>query len=331
MDATTSRLVRKLRLRHLELLAVLAEAQTMRGAAAQLHLSQPAISKMLGEIEVSFGARLFERSHQGVQPNALGAGAVFHARAVLNQLTRATEDVGAMQQGAQAVLRVGAPSVTATVPLAIARLRARMPGAMVQIREGRVQELIQRLLAGELDCVCGAVTPELLTADLAPQLEPVAMLQDELCVLASIPPEGAGRDRRRLRWRDLVSGPWLLPPKETLVRQAFMTAFLNDGATPPVPVIEAISSVTIGALMRQDASLLCAVRQEHAMDEIARGGVRRLDIVPRVPLPSFGLFFRRDGMERSAVLMAFADAVRAAAAQVRATGRKAQHASLWRA
>ena len=99
MDATTGRLVRKLRLRHLELLAVLAEADTMRSASAQLHLSQPAISKMLGEIEACFGARLFERSHQGIHPNALGASAVFHARAVLNQLARATEDVGAMQQG----------------------------------------------------------------------------------------------------------------------------------------------------------------------------------------------------------------------------------------
>lgn len=318
MDTTTGHLVRKLRLRHLELLAVLAEADTMRSASAQLHLSQPAISKMLGEIEACFGVRLFERSHQGIHPNALGAGAVFHARAVLNQLARATEDVGAMQQGAQAVLRVGAPSVTATVPAAIARLRARMPGAAVQIREGRVQELIQRLLAGELDCVYGAVTPELLTADITPLLEPVAMLQDELCVLASVPPKAAGNPRRRLRWRDLGASPWLLPPKDTLVRQAFMTAFLNDGATPPVPVIEAISSVTIGALMRQDASLLCAVRLEHAMDEIARGGVRRLEIAPKVPLPSFGLFFRRDGMERPAVLTAFAEAVRRAAAQLRA-------------
>lgn len=323
MDATTGRLVRKLRLRHLELLAVLAEADTMRSASAQLHLSQPAISKMLGEIEACLGARLFERSHQGIHPNALGAGAVFHARAVLNQLARATEDVGAMQQGAQAVLRVGAPSVTATVPAAIARLRTRMPGAAVQIREGRVQELIQRLLAGELDCVYGAVTPELLTADITPLLEPVAMLQDELCVLASVPPRGAGKLGKRLRWRDLGASPWLLPPKDTLVRQAFMTAFLNDGATPPAPVIEAISSVTIGALMRQDASLLCAVRLEHAMDEIARGGVRRLDVAPRVPLPSFGLFFRRDGMERPPVLLAFADAVKAAAAGLSVPRRRA--------
>jgi DNA-binding transcriptional LysR family regulator len=324
MDATTGRLVRKLRLRHLELLAVLAEAETMRSASAQLHLSQPAISKMLGEIEACFGARLFERNHQGVHPNALGAAAVFHARSVLNQLARATEDVGAMQQGAHAVLRVGAPSVTATVPAAIARLRERMPGAAVQIREGRVHELIQRLLAGELDCVYGAVTPELIAADITPLLEPVAMLQDELCVLASASHKGGpGSGRRRLRWSDLGAAPWLLPPKDTLVRQAFVTAFLNDGATPPVPVIEAISSVTIGALMRQDPSLLCAVRLEHAMDEIARGGVRRLEIAPKVPLPSFGLFLRRDGMERPQVLLAFAEAVKAAATRLGAPRRRA--------
>lgn len=323
MDATTGRLVRTLRLRHLELLAVLADAGTMRSASAQLHLSQPAISKMLGEIEACFGARLFERSHQGIHPNALGAAAVFHARAVLNQLARATEDVGAMQQGAHAVLRVGAPSVTATVPSAIARLRERMPGALVQIREGRVQELIQRLLAGALDCVYGAVTPELITADIAPLLEPIVMLRDELCVLASLPRKGGGTGRRRLRWRDLGDAPWLLPPKETLVRQAFVTAFLNDGAQPPVPVIEAISSVTIGALMRQDRSLLCAVRLEHAVDEIARGEVLRLDIAPKVPLPSFGLFFRRDGMERPPVLLAFAEAVKAAAAGLGMPRRRA--------
>ena len=80
MDAKTHHLVRKLRLRHLELLAALSETATMRGAAARLHLSQPAISKMLGEIEGCFGARLFERSHQGIPANALGASAVFRAR-----------------------------------------------------------------------------------------------------------------------------------------------------------------------------------------------------------------------------------------------------------
>jgi DNA-binding transcriptional LysR family regulator len=308
MDTKTDRLIRTLRLRHLELLVALSEARTMRGAATRLHLSQPAISKMLGEIEDCFGARLFERSHQGIHANPLGTGAAFRARAVLNELARATEDVDAMQSGITAVLRVGAPSVTAAVPAAIVELRRRMPGAAVQLREGRVHELIHRLLDGELDCVFGAITPELVASELIPMLEPVVLLEDELCVLASLSNEGV--TGRRLRWTDLQAAPWVVPPKETLVRQAFMTAFLNAGATPPVPVIEALSSVTIGTVLRQDPSLLCAVRLEHAADEVARGGVQRLQVLPKMVLPSFGLFFRRDGNERPAILSAFADAIR---------------------
>jgi DNA-binding transcriptional LysR family regulator len=308
MDTKTARLVRTLRLRHLELLVVLSETATMRDAATRLHLSQPAISKMLGEIESCFGARLFERSHQGIQANALGASAAFRARAALNELARATEDVDAMHSGVTAILRVGAPSVTATVPAAIVALRQRMPGAAVQLLEGRVHELIHRLLKGELDCVFGAITPELIASDMIPLLEPVVLLKDELCVLASTVNRSVSA--RRLKWADLRDAQWVVPPKETLVRQAFMTAFLNSGVTPPVPVIEAMSSVTIGTVLRKDPSLLCAVRLEHAVDEVARGGVQRLRVLPQVVLPSFGLFFRRDGMERPAILTAFADAIR---------------------
>lgn len=314
MSTRTDRLVRTLRLRHLELLVVLSETPTMRGAATRLHLSQPAISKMLGEIESCFGARLFERSHLGIMANALGSNVSFRARAVLNELARAADDVDAMQSGLAAVLRIGAPSVTATVPAAIARLRERVPGAAVQLTEGRVHALIHQLLRRELDCVFGAITPELVAGDVIPLLEPVVLLKDELCVLASAAnPIVTGR---RLRWVDLQAAPWVVPPKETLVRQAFMTAFLDGGVTPPVPVIEAMSSVTIGALLRSDPSLLCAVRLEHALDEVARGGVQRVKVGPRVVLPSFGLFFRRDGLERPAILSEFAQALRSVGAGV---------------
>ena len=322
MDPKTDRLIRTLRLRHLELLVVLSETPTMRGAALRLHLSQPAISKMLGEIEACFGARLFERSHQGVHPNALGLAAAFRATAMLNDLARATDDVDSMQSGVTAILRVGAPSVTATVPTAIATLRLRLPGVAVQLIEGPVHALIHSLLKRELDCVFGAITPELLASDMIPLLEPVVLLKDELCVLAS----SANRKvaRRRWKWTDLQDAHWVTPPKETLVRQAFMTAFLNDGGTPPAPVIEAMSSVTIGTVVRQDPSLLCAVRLEHALDEVARGGVQQLKVIPHMPLPSFGLFLRRDDTQRPDILTAFEEAIRSVSRNLCTVKRKAK-------
>jgi DNA-binding transcriptional LysR family regulator len=73
-----------------------------------------------------------------------------------------------------------------------------------------------------------------------------------------------------------------------------------------------LSSVTIGAVLGLDPTLVCAVRSEHARDEVARGGVRRLAVQPDVPLPPLGLFTRRSGIETSPVVQAFAQAIRAA-------------------
>jgi DNA-binding transcriptional LysR family regulator len=302
-------LVRRLRLRHLELLLALADAGTMRAAASRLHLSQPAISKMLAEAEDALGARLFERSPQGVLPTAAGAAAVHRARVALGELAHARDEVQAIHRGASAVLRVGAFSVTAAVPAAVVQLRQRMPGAVVHIHEGRVNELIQRLLDGDLDCVFGALTTETLTSERLSLLQSEALLED-LCVLAAS--DNPLVRRRRLRWTDLREAAWVAPPRQTLVRQAFMGAFLNEGLDPPVPVIEAISSITIGAVLRLDRSLLCAVRFEHARDEVARGGVKRLSVLPEIPLPPLGLFTRRGEVPATPVVQAFAREIRKA-------------------
>ncbi|NLD56023.1 MAG: LysR family transcriptional regulator [Burkholderiaceae bacterium] len=303
-------LVRRLRLRHFELLVALARAGTMRGAAEQLSLSQPAISKMLAEAEDAFGARLFERSRRGVAANAYGVAAVHHALLVLGELSRATDELDAMRTGAAAMLRIGTLSVTAAVPAAIVELHARMPKTAVQIREGRVQELMQRLLEGELDCVFGAITPEILAGESLRSLQSEVLLEDRLSVLASA---ANRRARRRLRWQDLHAERWVAPPPQTLVRQAFMTAFMNQGLEPPVPVIEAMSSVTVGTVLRMDPSLLCAVRDEHARDEIARGGVRRVSVAPSIPLPPLCLFTRRSDFAPPLVVREFARALRKAA------------------
>lgn len=311
MTADLDHLVRRLRLRHFELLVKLAEAGTMRAAADRLALSQPAISKMLVEIEDAFGTRLFERSRQGMRANAFGLAAMRHARVIFGELSRAADELDAMRSGASAVLRVGTPSVTATVPAAIVDLHSRMPRASVQIREGRAHDLVQGLLDGELDCVFGAITPEALASGSPQMLASEVVIDDHLCVLASI--EHAQARRRRSTWGDFQSARWVTPPPQTLVRQAYMAAFMNQGLEPPVPVIETLSSVTIGTVLRMDASLVGAVRYEHARDEIARGGVRQIPVSPEVALPPLCLFTRRGELEQPAVVREFARALRTSA------------------
>lgn len=317
MSQPIDALVRRLRLRHLELLVALAEAGTMRAAAERLHLSQPAISKMLHEAEEALGGvRLFERSRRGVDLTPAGAAVEHRARVVLNELAHARDEVDAMRGAASVLLRVGTFSVTAAVPAAVVELRRRMPSAAVRIYEGRVYELIRRLLDGQLDCAFGALTTELLASDLLRSLQSHVLLDDRLCVLAAA--SNPLLRKKRVRWVDLHDAHWVAPPKETLVRQAFMTAFLNEGVDPPEPVIEALSSVTIGAVLRLDPTLLAAVRLEHARDEVARGGVKRLPVAPDVPLPPLGLFTRRGGVAPAPVVQAFARALRKTGAQAKA-------------
>lgn len=315
MPSSPDYLVRRLRLRHLELLVALTDAGTMRAAATRLNLSQPALSKMLGEIEAGFDVRLFERTPQGLLATAAGHAAVYRARVILGELARGKDEVDALRTGAVGLLRLGTLSVTATVPQAVVQLRKRLPGARVQVQEGRVREMIQRLLDGELDCVFGAITPELLTSDQLSLLQPEVLLKDELCVLCA--PGHALSRSRRLNWADLHAQAWVAPPKDTLVRQGLMTAFLNAGLEPPEPAIEVLSSVTVGSVLRLDETLLGAVRFEQARDELARGGVMRLRITPTVALPSLGLYTRRAAEGPPPVVPAFADAIRRVSARTR--------------
>ncbi len=64
------RLLGRLRFRHLQLLAQIDDKGSLRGAAAMLNLTQPALSKALRELEDMLGLQLFDRSSRGLQCTA---------------------------------------------------------------------------------------------------------------------------------------------------------------------------------------------------------------------------------------------------------------------
>ena len=312
----------KLRLRHFELLDFLSSEGTVRGAARKMALTQPAVSKMLREIEDCYGSALFERSASGVRPNQLGLHLTRNVIVLLNEMRAVSDEISAIADGASSVLRVGTVSVIPRVPRAIAQLRVQMPQVRVMVREGTVLDLTKQLLEGELDCIVGALPPEILAKSSASLLKIEALSNDKLCVVASsahVLAKKTGKNKI-LSWAKLNEFEWVLPPPSSLLRRAMVDVYLHSGLAPPEPSVELLSPLSMGDLLALDKTLIGVMRYEQAYAEQTSKRLCILDVRPDVRLPSIAFMTRRQSTEIEEDLKAFRAALGKLDVKLTATG-----------
>jgi DNA-binding transcriptional LysR family regulator len=96
-----------LKFRHLLLIDTLGRTRNMHLAAQQMNLSQPAISKMLKEIESLLGFALFERQPRSMPPTALGEHVLRYAQIALNDARSFVEQISSLREGGHGHLKVG--------------------------------------------------------------------------------------------------------------------------------------------------------------------------------------------------------------------------------
>ncbi|HEY9275125.1 LysR family transcriptional regulator, partial [Achromobacter sp.] len=87
-----------LKRRHAELLVALDDERHLGRAAERLHMSQPAASKALAQLEEQVGYALFERGTQGTQPTYAGMVMIRHARNGLGAAQRVAAELRAAQE-----------------------------------------------------------------------------------------------------------------------------------------------------------------------------------------------------------------------------------------
>lgn len=161
-DATSPRettAYSRIRLRHLTCFVVVAQERTLARAAARLHLSQPAVSKTLAELEDLAGRRLVERGRAGTALTPAGEQFLKYAVDVTQALKSAAAALTGTAPALAPVLRVGALPTAAGGLLvqAIARLHERRPHAGVSVRTGDNPELLAALKSGEIDVAVGRI------------------------------------------------------------------------------------------------------------------------------------------------------------------------------
>lgn len=291
--APGEQLLARLRFRHLQLVAEVERKGSLRAAAEALHLSQPALSKALKELEGMLGFALFARTARGLVRTAQGDVFLHGARLLIDEMrhVRDEADTAGPQGRAAAVLRIGAPPFVAMemLPGALLHLAARKPPVVVRLREERVPRLFAALLAGEVDALVTIYTTETLAAGAGHGLRYEKLADQDYAVIA--PAAHPLTRSRRVPWPQLAAERWVLAAKSALIRNVVEENFLRAGLIPPDPVVESTSPVTNVKLVA--AGLGLSAVPSSTMREAERSGkVKRIRVHPPIAPTAVGLIYR---------------------------------------
>lgn len=213
------------------------ETGSLRNAARKLGVSQPALTKMVRELERELGAPLLERSTTGVMPTAQGRILYARALAATRELDEAAQQIG--QMGGKMVGELGIAAVPVALqmllPEAVRTFGQEFPDMMLLLREelylGQLTPLRQR----EVDLMVGPIPDNLAAGEF--HVEPLMPIQMAVVV-------GRGNPKAKARsLTQLQDSRWVYTSLSGHTGYA-KTLFDRHGLTPPSPA--AVVNSTLG-------------------------------------------------------------------------------------
>lgn len=144
--------VRNLTLRQLQIFVVAARHLSYARAAEELHLTPPAISMQLKQLEDNVGLPLFERLGRGVALTGAGELLVHHALRILGEIKDAEANLQGLLGAETGEIAVGLVSTAKYfMPRLLARFSAAHPGIDVRFSVGNRETLLQKLQDNAID------------------------------------------------------------------------------------------------------------------------------------------------------------------------------------
>jgi DNA-binding transcriptional LysR family regulator len=190
-------------LRQLRIFAAAAKHASLTRAAEELHLTQPAISMQVKQLEDSVGLPLFSRNGKHIKLTEAGREMYRYALEItrrVGEIGQVMDDLKGLRRG---TLRVG---TTTTVGMfttrSVADFYNRYPGVAVNLDVTNRRSLLEQIEAREIDIVLMGYPPE------DKGLEATAFLDNPLAVVA--PYEHPLRERKAVNLRELADEPFLL-------------------------------------------------------------------------------------------------------------------------
>jgi DNA-binding transcriptional LysR family regulator len=257
-----SKLLGRLRFRHLSLLVALDEHRNLHRAARAVHLAQPSATKLVHDLEALLGLSLFNRLPTGMQPTEFGTVVLTFARHMLRDLKRFTSDVDRRHSGRHGDLVIGTTMEVATD--AVVRAMAEVKQAR-QMLSGRLiadtsdDEIISRLVKGQTNVAVGYFKDVPQDHDLDYEV----IGEESLCMVAR---EHHPICRERpISLSELERAAWVFPPLGSSLCQVIEQCLVRGGMQVPANLVESNSvTATLSLLLTSDAvamlpeSVVCA-------------------------------------------------------------------------
>ncbi len=296
--------LRRLRLRHFEILLAVARHGSLTATAQALDCGQPAVSQWLAEIEAAVGVTLFVRGRQ-LKPTPHLAPVLRHARRMLADSRRLELELAAVARGAHGLLRIGCmtgPSLD-LLPHALLALHAEGTAPHFEVVEDIAQGLWERFARRELDLIVGRLDERAY----APGLAAEPLYAEPHCVVAG---RHHALGHGPVDWPQAAAWPWILPPRHTMLRRAVDASFLAHALAPPVPWLETGAPGLVQRLL-QASDCLAVVSGASGRHHAALGVLQVLGLRLTVDVGPVGMAWTAD--DDSPALQRMLQALRACA------------------
>lgn len=303
----------RIKFRHLQTFVEVARQKSVVRTAEMLHVSQPAVTKTIRELEDILGVPMLEREGRGIRISRYGEVFLRHAGATMTALRQAVDSVSQEAARAGPPVRIGAlPTVSVRImPKAMADFLAEKTGSPVKIVTGENAVLLEQLRLGDLDLVVGRLAaPEKMTGL---SFEHLYSEKVRFVVRAGHPLLSSGTavvDR-------LPEFPVLMPTRQSVIGPV-VEQFLIANGVPTLPIrIETVSDAFGRAFLR-NSDAVWIISEGVVAGDVADGTLAMLPLDTSDTSGAVGLTMKAD-TQPSLPLSLLMQAIRQTAGKLRET------------
>jgi DNA-binding transcriptional LysR family regulator len=279
-----TRISRRLRFHDLQVFFAVVQCGSMAKAAAELGVTQPAVSEVIAGLEDAFGIRLFDRSPQGAEPTIYGRALLKRGIAAFDELKQGIRDIEFLSDPSKGEVRIGcSDAITGTVLAPVVQQLCRdYPDISITIEPVTSTLELPELHSRKMDFVVTRLSKPHADDPFGDALNVEVLFDDEVVIAAGANSRW-GR-RRKIAFADLLDAAWVGTSRQALTTTLVARAFQANNL--PVPKLRVMTySVQLRAHLLATGDFLTALPRSMLRLNPEFGSVKQLSI--KLPDPGF--------------------------------------------